>query len=333
MCSCSWVTQVRMIAEFVATSCELGVVSSYASASNSGPSTKEIDAVTWKGKGKQKGKDGKGKGKGKDGKGKSVSSWHSSPKGKGKGKDFSKGKSQSGGKGSNQGSYQKLDPNQCAYWYNFGHRKADCRKVQHDKAAGGVRQINESGDADPSDNNANSGASSSILPPMFKTLELFPKLGHACLMCKIWPISSNIRLLMHPCIRVFVLFSSMTWLQQLMMTHGLFRHFFQLSVTFSMFVQFLSWWRPCCRNLAGFRCRFKCFASWLRQSWSCSSSWSSQQVRWCNRSPNSARRTSNCRGLLGKWCHHKRAVHGCICDRPYHLLGSFAAVRMGFFTQ
>ena len=132
---------------------ELGVVGSYASpAANSGPSPMEIDAIIWKGKGKHKGKDGKGKGKskGKDGKGKGVSSWNSSFKGKGK--DFSKGKSNYGksnygGKGSNQSGNQKLDPNQCAYCFKFGHRKADCRKMQSDKAAGNVRQINET-DAD-----------------------------------------------------------------------------------------------------------------------------------------------------------------------------------------
>ena len=126
----------------------------------------EIDAVTWKGKGKQKGKDGKGKGKGKDGKGKGVSCWNSNQKGKGK--EFSKGTFNSGGKGSRQGSFQKLDPNQCAYCYKFGHRKADCRKMQSDKAAGGVRQINESS-ADSVDNcstvynagTSTSGASSS----------------------------------------------------------------------------------------------------------------------------------------------------------------------------
>ena len=57
--------------------CELGVVGSYASGSNSGPSPMEMDAVTWIGKGKQKGKDAKGKGKGKDGQRKGVSSWNS----------------------------------------------------------------------------------------------------------------------------------------------------------------------------------------------------------------------------------------------------------------
>ena len=51
---------------------ELGVVGSYSSTSNSGPSPMEIDAITWKGKGKQKGKHGKGKGKGKDGKAKAF---------------------------------------------------------------------------------------------------------------------------------------------------------------------------------------------------------------------------------------------------------------------
>jgi len=53
---------------------ELGVAGSYASPGNSGPSPMEIDAVTWKGKGKTKGKDGKGKskGKGKDGKGQRI---------------------------------------------------------------------------------------------------------------------------------------------------------------------------------------------------------------------------------------------------------------------
>ena len=154
---------------------ELGVVGSYASpAANSGPSPMEIDAITWKGKGKHKGKDGKGKGKskGKDGKGKGVSSWNSSFKGKGK--DFSKGKSNYGksnygGKGSNQAGNQKLDPNQCAYCFKFGHRKADCRKMQSDKAAGNVRQINETdadngGDGSTTYNGSSTGASSSNAP-------------------------------------------------------------------------------------------------------------------------------------------------------------------------
>ena len=144
---------------------ELGVVGSYSSTSNFGPSPMEIDAVTWKGKGKQKGKDSKGKGKGKDGKGKGVSSWNSSPKGKGKGQDFSKGKSNGGGKGSSQGSNQKLDPNQCVYCYKFGHRKADCRKMQHDKAAGGVRQVQDDGGSDQNDGSGNNGASSSNASP------------------------------------------------------------------------------------------------------------------------------------------------------------------------
>ena len=143
----------------------MGVVGSYASTSNSGPSPMEIDAVTWKGTGKQKGKDSKSKGKGKDGKGKDVSSWNSSPKGKGKGKDSSEGKSHSGGKGSNQGSKQKLDPNQCAYCYKFGHRKADCRKVQHDKAAGGIRQVQDDDGSDQNDGSGNNGASSSNASP------------------------------------------------------------------------------------------------------------------------------------------------------------------------
>ena len=147
---------------------ELGVVGSYASPGNSGPSPMEIDAVTWKGKGKSKGKDGKGKskGKGKDGKGKGGSPW--SAKGKGKSKDFSKGKSDGSGKGSYQSGYQKLDPNQCAYCFKFGHRKADCRKMQSDKAAGGVRQVHETnGDSVDDSSNAvssNTGASSSNAP-------------------------------------------------------------------------------------------------------------------------------------------------------------------------
>ena len=78
---------------------------------------------------------------------------------------MSKGKSYSGGKGSSQGSYPKLDPNQCAYCHNFGHPKADCRKMQHDKAAGGVRQVHEDGDADQAGKNVNRGASSSNAAP------------------------------------------------------------------------------------------------------------------------------------------------------------------------
>lgn len=105
---------------------EVGAVGSFASPGNAGLSPMEIDAVTWKGKGETKGKDGniKGKGKGEDGKGKRVSSWSSNFKGKGKGKDFSKGKSDYGGEGSNQSAYQQLDPNLCAYFFKFGHRKA-----------------------------------------------------------------------------------------------------------------------------------------------------------------------------------------------------------------
>ena len=109
------------------------------------------------------------KGKEKMEKGKGFSQWNSNFKGKRKGKDFSTGKSDLGGKGSNQSGYQKLDPNQCAYCFKFGHRKADCRKMQSDKAAGGVRQINDT-NADTVDdsstvyNGSSNGASSSNAP-------------------------------------------------------------------------------------------------------------------------------------------------------------------------
>ena len=122
---------------------ELGVVGS---ASASGPTPMEIDAVTWKGSGKGKfGKDGyKGKGKGKDkGKGKN-SQFHGAYKGKGKGKDSSKGKSSPvGGGGKGYGQSQKLDPNQCLYCHGYGHRKFQCRKYLADKAAGNVRQVQD----------------------------------------------------------------------------------------------------------------------------------------------------------------------------------------------
>ena len=122
---------------------ELGVVGS---ASTSGPTPMEVDAVTWKGSGKGKfGKDGnRGKGKGKDkGKGKN-SQFHGAYKGKGKGKDSSKGKSSSvGGGGKGYGQSQKLDPNQCLYCHGYGHRKFQCRKYLADKSAGNVRQVQD----------------------------------------------------------------------------------------------------------------------------------------------------------------------------------------------
>ena len=61
--------------------------------------------------------------------------------GKSTGKDSSKGKS-NGAKSWGQ-SQTKLDPNQCSYCLNFGHRKFQCRKYQADKSSGNVRQINE----------------------------------------------------------------------------------------------------------------------------------------------------------------------------------------------
>ena len=164
---------------------ELGVVGSYSSTSNSGPSPMEVDAITWKGKGKQKGKHGKGKGKGKDGKGKGVSSWNSNQNGKGKGKDFSKGKSNGVGKGSNQGSNQKLDPNQCASTSLATERliAGRCSKtklqVLLDKSKTMVVQIKMMEVATM----VHHRAMHHLL--MFKTLELFPKLGHTCPMCKI----------------------------------------------------------------------------------------------------------------------------------------------------
>ena len=116
-----------------------------------------LDQKNKGGKGKGKGKDSgsKGKGKGKDkgkfgGEGNVSQNWNHSwnnriskvPRGgKGKGKDFSKGKS-SGGKSKGQ-SQTKLDPNQCSYFLNFGHRKLQCRKHQADKGSGNVRQIND----------------------------------------------------------------------------------------------------------------------------------------------------------------------------------------------
>ena len=133
---------------------ELGAVGSYASGGQ-GAAPMEIDAIAHKGKGKGKGKDSfgsKGKGKGKEkekfgGKGNVSQSWNhnwnnqSSKGGKPKGKDASKGKS-NGGKSWGQ-SQTKLDPNQCSYCLNFGHRKFQCRKYQADKSSGNVRQINE----------------------------------------------------------------------------------------------------------------------------------------------------------------------------------------------
>ena len=126
---------------------ELGVVGSYASGGQ-GAQAMEIDAIAYKGKGKGKSKDGfiqKGKGKGKEkgkfgGKGNVSQNWnsHQFKGGKSKGKDFSKGKSS--GK-SMQTS--KLDPNQCSYCLNFGHRKAQCRKFMSDRNSGNVRQIND----------------------------------------------------------------------------------------------------------------------------------------------------------------------------------------------
>ena len=190
---------------------ELVVVGSYSAASNSGPSPMEIDAITWKGKGKQKGKHGKGKGKGKDGKGKGVSSWDSNQKGKGKGKDFSKGKSNGVGKGSSQGSNQKLDPNQCAYCYKFGHRKADCRKMQRDKAAGGVRQVQDDGGSDQNDGSGNNGASSSnASPPNVQNIRAVSKVGPHVPYVQDLTDFEQYLCLVHPSIRVFVQCSIMT---------------------------------------------------------------------------------------------------------------------------
>ena len=113
---------------------ELGVVGSYATGPN-GPANMEIDALTYKGKGKGKSKDGKGKGKGKSKDGKGKSSWqNTTPKGKGK---DAKGKS--GGKS----TPAKVDSNTCSYCFKPGHWKRDCRKLQADRAAGKVRQVRD----------------------------------------------------------------------------------------------------------------------------------------------------------------------------------------------
>ena len=117
---------------------ELGVVTSFAAPTGSGPQPMEIDQIA------QPGKFGKGKGKGKDGKGKHG-------KGKGKGKstkgnnqlDGKQGKGKGHDKGSHDGKGKKIDSNQCSYCMKFGHWRRDCKKLKEDQKHNRVRQIEE----------------------------------------------------------------------------------------------------------------------------------------------------------------------------------------------
>ena len=110
-----------------------------------GPTPMEIDQMQWgqrqlnQFKGSHKGK-GQGKGKYEFGKGKS----------KGKGKD--KGK----GKGKFNQNDQRPTNNCCLYCGKPGHWKTDCRKLQHDKQTGHVRQFEEPFASEPSVSSATS---------------------------------------------------------------------------------------------------------------------------------------------------------------------------------
>eukprot|EP00435_Cladocopium_sp_Y103_P066753 s36_g29.t1 len=117
----------------------IGAVTSYASASDSGPSPMEINLVQ-KGKGK-KGK-GQAKGKGKD------SNFNGKSQGKGKGYDSGKGK----GAGKNQNKEQskdqkgmqmkqKLDVNTCAYCGKPGHWEKDCASVSTGSGPQAIRLL------------------------------------------------------------------------------------------------------------------------------------------------------------------------------------------------
>ena len=120
------------------THAELGVVTSYAAPTGSGPQPMEIDQIA------QSGKFGKGKSKSKDGKGKPG-------KGKGKGKstkgknqyDGKQGKGKGNDKGSHDGKGKKIDSNQCSYCMKLGHWRRDCNKLKEDQKHNRVRQIEE----------------------------------------------------------------------------------------------------------------------------------------------------------------------------------------------
>ena len=117
---------------------ELGVVTSYAAATGSGPQPMEIDQIA------QSGQFGKGKGKGKDGKGK-----HGKGKGKGKStkgknqQDGKQGKGKGNDKGSHDGKGKKIDSNQCSYCMKFSHWRCDCNKLKEDQKHNRVCQIEE----------------------------------------------------------------------------------------------------------------------------------------------------------------------------------------------
>ena len=119
-------------------STELGVVTSYAAPTDSGPQPMEIDQIA------HSGKFGKSKGKGKDGKGK-----HGNGKGNGKStkgqnqQDSKQGKGKGNDKGSHDGKGKKIDSNQCSYCMKFGHWRRDCNKLKEDQKHNRVRQIEE----------------------------------------------------------------------------------------------------------------------------------------------------------------------------------------------
>ena len=121
---------------------ELGVVTSYATTSSSGPQPMEIDQIAQydKGKGKMKGKgkEGKGKhGKGKDGKGSIPRARTNVVVSMVKEKEKTRVQTSNDGKGKN------LDNNQCSYCLKFGRWRRDCHKLKDDQKHSRVRQIEE----------------------------------------------------------------------------------------------------------------------------------------------------------------------------------------------
>ena len=104
---------------------EFGISGGLSSSDPSGPTPMEIDRFESKGKGK-----GNGKGKGKTDAQKGLKG-----KGKGKGVPFSPQKG--------KGKQFEQRPGNCLYCGKPGHWKRDCRKLQQDRQAGQVRQIEE----------------------------------------------------------------------------------------------------------------------------------------------------------------------------------------------
>ena len=142
----------------------IGAVTSYASASDSGPTPMEINMVQ-----KGKGKKGKGpvKGKGKDG--------SHGAKSKGKGKSYESGKGKGFGKNQSKGQFKgqnnmhvkpKLDSNTCAYCGKPGHWQKDCHKKKLDQQQQ-VRIVGESHEPKPettySSNSVSTGSGSQAI--------------------------------------------------------------------------------------------------------------------------------------------------------------------------